>query len=508
MARYWIGSGDGLWGSTSNWSDTSGGATGFSVPTASDDVIFDGNGNNPCTLNASARVCLSFTVDAGYTNTITHDQQLTVSGNVTLHSGYTIAGAGALVINATSTITSGGQIWPNTLSLQAATVTLIGDFTINGAISIGGSNLSIINRTTSEKIFANGLSLNNRGLQGTATIVLTGGTWVRVALVNAETVSNPLEFDGNVTVSGEVRLSGSPSITYISGIVTTTGSTLWFNGSCTLNTDGIIWNNFTSTSTATFTLTSNFTAIGTTSITNPFTVNRTVAETWTTGGIAVNGVTTGTAEIILTGGTWSGTNTTGISNNLDINGNATISGNVYYRTGTLTYVSGTITVTSSTLNITGSCTLNTNGMSWGTVTLTNTTAQTYTINSTFNANQLNIGTGAATTFAGTHGWNVNILNDPKIQAGTNTLQNSVTYQINQQFLCRSSRVGSIVLFTSNHASLRANLLMTNNGNNTCNVLASFTRIDASGGRSINTFGGTVTDCININQYYDYKPVAA
>lgn len=40
-ARYWVG-GSGTWTSTLKWSATSGGATGASVPTAADDVYFDG----------------------------------------------------------------------------------------------------------------------------------------------------------------------------------------------------------------------------------------------------------------------------------------------------------------------------------------------------------------------------------------------------------------------------------------------------------------------------------
>jgi hypothetical protein len=40
--RYWVG-GTGSWNSTTKWSATSGGASGASVPTASDNAIFDAN---------------------------------------------------------------------------------------------------------------------------------------------------------------------------------------------------------------------------------------------------------------------------------------------------------------------------------------------------------------------------------------------------------------------------------------------------------------------------------
>ena len=61
-ARYWRGTTSNSWGDTNNWSDSSGGAGGFSVPTSADDVIFDGNGNNPCTLDTTNRSCLTFRI--------------------------------------------------------------------------------------------------------------------------------------------------------------------------------------------------------------------------------------------------------------------------------------------------------------------------------------------------------------------------------------------------------------------------------------------------------------
>lgn len=91
----------------------------------------------------------------------------------------------------------------------------------------------------------------------------------------------------------------------------------------------------------------------------------------------------GTANLILNGtGTWSGVNTGGIRNNLIINtsGTITVSGNVYYNSGTLTYTAGTVVTTSSTLNVIGTATLNTNGIAWNNVSFSGT-AQTFTFSS-------------------------------------------------------------------------------------------------------------------------------
>lgn len=65
-ARFWVGSG--TWDSvnTANWSATSGGATGASVPTSADDVTFDVNSGN-CTVSGTVN-CLSLTVGTGFVN--------------------------------------------------------------------------------------------------------------------------------------------------------------------------------------------------------------------------------------------------------------------------------------------------------------------------------------------------------------------------------------------------------------------------------------------------------
>ena len=52
--RYWVG-GTGNWSDTAHWSETSGGASGVSLPTGSDHVHFDANsGAGIATVNATA----------------------------------------------------------------------------------------------------------------------------------------------------------------------------------------------------------------------------------------------------------------------------------------------------------------------------------------------------------------------------------------------------------------------------------------------------------------------
>jgi hypothetical protein len=561
---------------------------------------------------------------------MTHNAVLTIAGNWTMSNTHTIAGTSGITLSATGTITSNGQTWPNNITLGAsATYTLASNFTCSGTTVQSSFVNPILNKTTSETWSTNGLSVpgnTNNTLSGTAEIILTGGTWSG----NNTNIFTNLTFAGNVTVSGNVYY-GTNTLKYTSGTITTTGSSLYIQASCTLNTSGINWNNVQLNSSATITLTSNFVATGTTSQSltiNP-TINRTTTETWSTNGISLPGNTgnalSGTAEIILTGGTWSGNNTS-IRNNLSFAGNVTVSSNVYYGTGILKYTSGTVTTTGSTLNITGTCTLNANGITWnnvlcslGIITLTSnftctgttTIANNITINKStsetwssngltmssgrldgngevvltggtwtcganiivynpltfagnvtvsgtvnYRRNTLKYTSGTVTTtgstlsvagesivfdtnginwdnviigvnvtvnsllnvtntltltantnisFSGTSGWTCATLLNASTGSATITLKDGNTYTVNTLFDCYQSRVGAVVLFTSSSATLKAILTLVNGAS--CKCLANFTRIDARAGRTINTFGGTITSSDNIRQFYDLATVS-
>jgi hypothetical protein len=387
-ARYWVGGHptNNNWNQTgsgtTNWSATSGGAAGASVPGSTDDVTFDVNGNSTSTLSAIITI-QSLTITSGYTSTITHNATLTVTGNVTLGANYTIAGTGALTISSTSTMTSNGKTWPNNMTLSTSTTkTLADSWSVTGSLTVTGGNITL-NKTASETL----------------------------------------------TVAG-----------------------------------------------------------GITSITTA--------------------VILGTAKIILTGGTWSwGTGSNGISNDLDIQGNVTVSGTVRKSTGVLTYVSGTVTTTSSTLSLVGSQTLNTNGITWGTISVTSGAAITLTINSTLTASTFTSVVNQDIIFAGSAGFNFGTFGlSENTSATTITFQESVTYTITTALNIYYSRVGAILLLTSSSGTVKAIITLVNGA--TCNCLANLTRIDASGGRTINSFNGTVTDCTNVRSFSDLVTVAS
>lgn len=144
--RYWRG-GTGTWNTTSttNWSDTSGGTGGFSVPTASDNVFFDQAATYNVTMTG-ALACLNITVSAGTVSFLTGTgPTLQVNGSMSLIA-MTWTSTGAITFNATTT----GQ----TITTNATTIN--GAITFNGVGGVWslGSALTTGATTTTFKYFS------------------------------------------------------------------------------------------------------------------------------------------------------------------------------------------------------------------------------------------------------------------------------------------------------------------------------------------------------------------
>lgn len=253
------GSTDANWGTASNWSQNS-------VPTATDGFVtcFDATSPN-CTVNASNRVCnaLDFT---GYTNTITMTLGITVSGNVTLSPTMIISGTGFLYMaSVTSQITTNNKLWNGNFQFQGGSVT----YTIVDTLKVGGTfyyGLSTTNTTINGVVLVSGSVQNNvtSGYVTGGTIIMNGtGTW-SMPNVTTGSVRQNMIFNtaGTITISGTIRqLNGS--ITYTSGTMVTTGSTINIGGICPLNLNGITLNNLNIGITqATVTLSSGFNVSG------------------------------------------------------------------------------------------------------------------------------------------------------------------------------------------------------------------------------------------------------
>jgi len=178
--RYWVG-GTGTWSTTNttSWSTTSGGPGGASVPTASDDVIFDtGSSTGSYSVNFSSSVCLSFTAGPSTGNFNI------ASGTVTVYGDFSITGS-------TGTFATGnGYI-------------IYGNFNYTGSQGLRGSiNMS---STTTGKTF-NNTTANSTAF---ATFVGIGGGWTMSGI-----------WAGNVTLSAGTLDLGSTVITFPGTAVT------------------------------------------------------------------------------------------------------------------------------------------------------------------------------------------------------------------------------------------------------------------------------------------------
>jgi hypothetical protein len=136
-SRYWVG-GTGTWNgaSTANWSTSSGGSSGASVPSATDNAIFDANsGGGVVTVEDTGGgnfpECANLTC-TGFTGSIDSIADgLNVNGNVTLSSGgdYTSLYF-YVIVGTTCTLTSVGKSIYGLNTELGATVTLADDLNL------------------------------------------------------------------------------------------------------------------------------------------------------------------------------------------------------------------------------------------------------------------------------------------------------------------------------------------------------------------------------------------
>lgn len=217
----------------------------------------------------------------------------------------------------------------------------------------------------------------------------SGPVTVNVATANLAGINftnyvNTITFTNSIFTSGAVNLGTG-------GYTQAGAGGLNIMSTATLTSNGVVWSRSLTFSgnSITYTLADSWTVSGgvflsgtAASIINSNTLNISGNLTVTT-----TAVVSGTTSFVFNGtGIWSHTSTGSIRNNLTINtpNTLTVSGTVYYNTGTLTYTAGTVITTGSTLNVSANTTINTNGITWDNVTI-----NSGTINLTLSSN-LNI----------------------------------------------------------------------------------------------------------------------
>ena len=166
-----------------------------------------------------------------------------------------------------------------------------------------------------------------------------------------------------------------------------------------------------------------------------------------------------------------------------------IIGTLRYRDGTITYTSGVINATNNTLNLLAASTLNTEGMTWGTIT--NSASLTVTLNSTLSANTIT--GGNSLSFGGSFGFYTNNLNYT-IAGGTLKLGAGNFYYVRQSLFTRGT-LASRALFSSSSVSLLSYFILENSATQDVGF-TSATRIDSSLGQTIYTRKGVLTTTTN------------
>src|SRR5262245_12953309 len=105
--RFWIKGTAASWNAAANWSTTSGGAGGASVPGAADTAIFDGGGTGACSLDIAPTVT-AFDMRAAYSGTFnTSNNNLTTTGAFTVSGGTFLAANATISVGGATTIASG-----------------------------------------------------------------------------------------------------------------------------------------------------------------------------------------------------------------------------------------------------------------------------------------------------------------------------------------------------------------------------------------------------------------
>lgn len=184
--RYWISAAASNWNNTANWSTTSGGAGGASVPLATDDVFYNNNGLGNCLIDVAA-VINSININTSFTGTIDlNGNTFNVTGTVNNEfAGGTIndtPGTGSLTINSTARTRFLGSTFGAIVNATSARLYLNG---------------SIFNAASSFTKTGTGNDTGTGGNTFNSTIFLNNAATNYLLLGN----TNPDIFNGDLTVS-------------------------------------------------------------------------------------------------------------------------------------------------------------------------------------------------------------------------------------------------------------------------------------------------------------------
>lgn len=231
--RFWVAGGTGNWSSTTNWSATSGGASGASVPGSADAALFDANsGAGTATVDSSVTI-----------------QTLTMTG----FAGTLAFGTNTISLNSTGTIFTGATT-----------------YSVTGTPQIIATNNSATSRAITPTAVTEANSISFRITAGTGTLTLNAGSYRDLDFtdgVNPTGYAGAVSGGASINVFGNYKAStgmtqtagaGSLIFAATSGTKTFTSAGVAFDRPITVNAPGAtvqLQDNLTMGSTRTFTLT-------------------------------------------------------------------------------------------------------------------------------------------------------------------------------------------------------------------------------------------------------------
>ncbi|HEV3250436.1 MAG TPA: hypothetical protein VGZ71_05760, partial [Puia sp.] len=223
--RFWVSALASNWNNILNWSTVTGGLGGSSVPAAGDLVIFDNGGLGNCTIDIAVAVT-SFTVNAGYTKTISQNgNSITLTGDASFSGGTFTGGSANITVGGNFTL--GGTSFVSTSGLlqldQNCTFTS-GSFTHNSGTVKFKSTVSPTISGTSQTFF--NLSFESNVPQtytiSTGTVLTVTGTLNTLGTAN-NSISTPvagtsaIQAQGNIVINNTGAGGGGTAAILING---------------------------------------------------------------------------------------------------------------------------------------------------------------------------------------------------------------------------------------------------------------------------------------------------
>ena len=318
--RYWVG-GTGTWNypSTTNWSFTSGGASGAPTPLAQDDVFFDQAGTYTVNFGAAGSTCNSLTVSAG-TVTFSSGTSLAVSGSLSLVAGTNWSFGATVTFNSTTT---GNTITTNGTSFNNSAIVFDGvggDWTLGSAFT-STAGITVTNgsfNTGNYNVTASSFGSNNSNTRtitfGSSTVSLStsNGTVFTFGSTNLtfNAGTSQINFTGNIATSQQCSVGLSSSLTYnnlaFTGTLSGTGN-IQITGAATVN--NLSFSGRTTTGIGNIYISGDLTVAGTLTLSpgstavcrTLFTSNNTTTRTLTVGSFAAGSADYDFRDIVIAG---------------------------------------------------------------------------------------------------------------------------------------------------------------------------------------------------------------